>query len=67
MDSKVKKYRKKHPKCKFCKYLKHVIPHVSIVPSYYLCEAKDKIIKDFLPDMTEFPRLCSCYELKDEK
>lgn len=66
MDNKVRQYRKQHQKCKFCKYLKHVIPHVNCVQSYYHCEAKDKIIRDIFPDMTEFPRLCSCYELKDE-
>ena len=67
MDEKVYQYRKKHKKCKYCKHLKYK-GHFGIGVSYYLCEAKDKIIKDLIPDMRELPRLfCSCYEVDREE
>ena len=62
MDDKVYKYRKRHPCCNYCKYLKlrtPIIPHVS---DYYECEAKDKIIR-----CTEMLRICSCYEVQNEE
>lgn len=66
MDLKVLKYRQKHKKCRYCKYLNFVVPKY-IIPSYYKCLAKDKIIKDIFPDMTKAPRwFCSCYEVRDE-
>lgn len=67
MDEKVYQYRKKHKRCKYCKHLKHK-GHFGIGVSYHLCEAKDKIIKDLMPDMRELPRLfCPCYEVDKEK
>ncbi len=65
MSDKVLNYRKKHKKCQYCKHLKIVIPKIN-VPSYQLCCAKGKIIKDFFLDMTSVRRICSCYEV-DEK
>ena len=65
MDEKVLQDRKKHKKCKYCKHLKHK-GHFGIGVSYYLCEAKDKIISDYLPDKRNIPRLfCSCYEVDE--
>lgn len=65
MDKKIIKYRKKHKKCKYCKYLKLEVPHVDTVPAYYKCIAKDKIIRDMLPDMTNTLRFCFCYEVNE--
>ena len=66
MDEKVLKYRKKHKKCKYCKFIKFIVPHTNLVPSYHMCLAKDKIIQDTLPDMTNVLRFCSCYEVNEE-
>lgn len=66
IDEKVLKYRNKHKKCKYCKYLRLIVPCVDIVPAYYKCVAKDKIIQDTLPDMTNIRRFCSCYEAKEK-
>lgn len=61
MDSKIKKYRTKHKKCKWCKY--HKINKICIdLPYYYTCELKDKIIT-----WESIPRLCKWYEVKEEK
>lgn len=65
MDEKVLKYREKHKKCKYCKYLKPMIPHADPILMYYMCLAKDKIIKDMYPDMTNIRRFCSCYEVNE--
>ena len=65
MDEKVLKYRKRHKKCKYCKYLKFVLPRSYSVP-YYKCIAKDKIINDVAPDMTNVLRFCSCYDVNEE-
>lgn len=62
MTKKVIDYRNKHKKCLYCKYLKYS----SFISScgFYKCEAKDKIIKDSMPNMLNVPRwFCSCYEL----
>ena len=64
IDEKVLNYRKKHKKCKYCKHLKLEIPRINTVSPYYKCVAKDKIIRDFLPDMTNILRFCSCYTVK---
>ena len=61
IDEKVLNYRKKHKRCKYCKYLKLEVPRIDTVPAYYKCVAKDKIIRDMLPDMTNVLRFCSCY------
>ena len=58
MDKKVYKYRKRHPCCNYCKYLKLKVPPVDCVSSYYICEAKDKMIY-----FIYMRRICSCYEV----
>lgn len=61
MDSKIKEYRTKHKKCKWCKYYK--INRIPVDPMcYYTCDLKDKII-----NWESLPRLCKWYELKEEK
>lgn len=62
MSEKILKYREKHKKRQYCKHLKIVVPQIN-VPSYQLCCAKGKIIRDYLPDMTSVMRICSCYEV----
>ncbi len=66
MSEKVLKYREKHKKCQYCKHLKIVVPQIN-VPSYQLCCAKGKIIRDYLPDMTSVRRICSCYEVDENR
>lgn len=69
MDEKVLNYRKKHPKCKYCKWLKF-ISVTSFLPmtSFYKCIAKKKTINDCFPDMTNIPRwFCECYEVDETK
>ena len=67
MEEKVLAYRRKHPKCKYCKYLKYH-SRFNLGVYYYKCEAKNKVIRDISPDMTCFPRwFCSCYEVDKEK
>lgn len=70
MEEKVARYRKRHKKCIYCKYLKLTQPKMGIeyVNPYYQCLAKDKIICSVMPDMTVIPRLfCSCYEVDINK
>lgn len=68
MNEKVLHYRKKHPKCKYCKWLKYVSTNFLPMADFYTCKAKDKIIKDYLPDMREVPRwFCNCYEVDESK
>lgn len=59
VDEKVYKYRKRHPCCIYCKYLKLEVPPVDCAPDYYNCEAKDKIIHCIY-----MQRICRCYEVK---
>ena len=59
VDEKVYKYRKRHPCCNYCKYLKLEVPPVDCVSSYYDCKAKDRIIH-----CIHIFRICSCYEVK---
>lgn len=66
MTEKVRKYRTKHKRCKYCKYFKIVINCYG--GDYCYCTAKDKIIEDYFPDMTQVPRcFCQCYEVKDDE
>ena len=58
VDEKVYEYRKRHPCCNYCKYLKLEVPPVYCVSSYYNCKAKDKIIHCIY-----MRRICSCYEV----
>lgn len=68
MDRKIKEYRQKHKKCKYCKYRKLDLSGGKLsIPPFYVCEVKDKIIRDMLPDMTRVPRLfCKWYEVKED-
>ena len=70
MDEKVMKWRSSplHRKCIFCKWLTYYCGYVIGVSGYYKCIAKDKIISDCLPDLTEIPRpFCRLFELDMEK
>lgn len=71
MDEKVMKWRSSplHRKCKYCKWLRYVAVATHIPsPDYYKCIAKDKVISDCLPDMTEVPRpFCRLFELNTGK
>ena len=66
MNNKIKKYRKTHQKCKWCKYYKYQSPSSKIIgldcPDYEECILKDKIIY-----FTNKRNLCLYYELKEEK
>ena len=64
MTDKVYKYRKRHKKCKYCTHLRDTKINCGCV---LWCEAKSKLIKTYLPDMTNFPRgCCTCYEQRTE-
>ena len=71
MDDKVMKWRSSplHRKCIFCKHLRFKPIHGWIpIADYYVCEAKDKVISDVLPDFTRIPRpFCKLFELDTEK
>lgn len=45
---KIIEYRKKHPRCRYCKYRKRIsIPDCMLLSSYYLkCSLKDKYLDD---------------------
>lgn len=65
MTEKVLKYRQKHKRCKYCKHLKFNMGRNTEAP-FHVCDAKDKVISDCAPDMTNVPRLfCMCYEVKE--
>lgn len=68
MDEKILIYRRKHKKCRYCKYLKYDSSGERIgVSGFCVCKVKDKIIKDMFPDMVNFPRLfCRYYEVEGE-
>lgn len=53
-------WREKHPRCSFCQWLKLEMVKVNVVPDYYTCIVKDKII-----NFTNIPRpWCRCYTTK---
>ena len=55
---KVIEYRRKHPKCKYCKYIQFADPGYEL---FSYCEAKDKsVISVHLPRP-----FCKCYEIED--
>lgn len=62
MDINVYNYREKHKKCKYCKYFRHVEPCVPCCSGYYECKAKEKVIY-----FDSIPRLCSCYEVRNDE
>ena len=58
-DSLKDKYRRRHPKCKFCHYVKYYIANGEVLAE---CTVTEKLVND------GFPRyLCSAFELKKEK
>lgn len=62
MDDKIKKYRIKHKKCKWCKYYKYnSLQQCHWATCYGECTLKDKII-----NFDSMPRLCRYYEVKEE-
>jgi hypothetical protein len=66
MDEKIKEYRTKNQKCKWCKYYKYESPSTKNpwigCPDYEMCILKDKIIH-----FTNKRNLCLYYELKKER
>ena len=58
----VAKWRRKHKKCKWCIYCKHVVPPAMCCPSFCECIAKDKIINEDIPRP-----FCSLFALKKEE
>lgn len=61
MDKKIKEYRTKHKKCKWCKFYKyHSLDCCAFVTAYSECILKDKVI-----NFDSLPRLCKYYELKE--
>ena len=61
-ESPVAKWRRKHKKCKWCIYCKHVVPPAMCCPSFCECIAKDKIINEDIPRP-----FCSLFALKKEE
>ena len=62
MDQKILEYRKTHPKCKFCKYLKlHCGEAATDFYSFWECQLKDKVIV-----WNNLPTLCRYYTIKEE-
>ena len=58
-DSPKDKYRRNHPKCKFCHYAKYRVLHEG---TFCKCTVKEKLVND------ERPRyLCQAFELRKEK
>lgn len=45
-QSYVLKYRKKHPRCRYCKFFKYINTPIGI-ESYPKCVLKDKVLFDF--------------------
>lgn len=44
---KIVEYRKKHPRCKYCKFKRLVSKGLMIgIPEFWVCDLKDKIIDD---------------------
>ena len=66
MDKKIKRYRKTHQKCKWCKYYRYRSPSSKIMgldcADYEECVLKDKILH-----FTDKRNLCWYYELKEDE
>lgn len=64
MDAKIKEYRTKHKKCKWCKYYKYnsCADCGWSIYGYSECILKDKII-----ELKNWPKICKWYELKEDK
>ena len=64
MDEKVKKYRKKYPKCSWCKYYEHIYPKSYLCfNDFEKCALKDNII--YFEKIKA--RLCRWYEVGEDK
>ena len=61
-ESKVDEWRRKHKKCKWCIYHKHVVPPSMCCPPFCECVAKDKIINEDIPRP-----FCRLFALKKEE
>ena len=61
-ESQVDKWRRKHKKCKWCIYHRHVVPPFGCCPSFCECVAKDKIINEDIPRP-----FCRLFALKKEE
>lgn len=63
MDSKIKEYRKKHKRCKWCKYYKHIIEQWGTsFYSYDKCRLKEKTLEYYF-----WAKLCKYYQIKEEE
>lgn len=59
--NKIINYRKKHKKCKWCKFYKYnTLEQCHWITCYGECRLKDKII-----NFDSMPRLCKYYEIKE--
>lgn len=58
MDKNTYEYRKKHKKCKYCKYFRSRVLPVPFSPEIKTCLLKDKTI-----DYESIPRFCKGYEV----
>lgn len=62
MDENILKYRQKHKKCKFCKYLTYDSRAERICGAgFFKCKVKDKIIRSI-----DIKRFCGYYIVKEE-
>lgn len=65
MNREQKRYRQKHPKCKWCKYYKHNYKEVGCQPfSWYNCELKDKPINENFNKIRA--KFCKYYNVKGD-
>ncbi len=60
MDKNIITYRKKHKRCKYCKYYKVRTLPVPFSPTTKECLLKEKFI-----DFENIPRFCKEYEVKN--
>ena len=56
------RYRRRHPKCKWCNHCRYVTPPAMICPSYYRCDVKDKVVNENVSRL-----FCSVFELRKEQ
>lgn len=68
MTNKIEEYRTKHPRCRYCKYSKHVTAPVLLwgFSDYHECVLKAKIIKYWFYDSVA-GMFCKYYECGDIK
>lgn len=63
MDSTVLNYRKKHPKCRYCKYNKIETDQL-LLRDYRRCEVKDKMLSNMKAYYCG--RFCSYFVSRDD-